>query len=416
MPTSVQDSLFSGDVMSIIRGLLLATVAILSVGRANAQVDAAGTKILIPVVSSSVSFVSQIVVKDQSGTSRSVTMQFYEAQTSSTPGLKACTPITLTPFQTKTVSLAGQCSLAAGNHHGFVILTDASGTKDKLFYAFTRVENPATNGFTVEGYPIGHIGGGDPDSEVVGVKSKAATATTPQIQTNCFVATLDNPVSYSISVDVPNALAVSDTLAAFQMRRYSDIGAGAGDFENATVTFTKDDPAQWPNTLIAFCTVQDNASFNADFRIAKTWEAADPTRFRLNCFAASFGAGDTCTDTLQPSAPIVPDAATKVRLLTRVYAPDTVNCKIVGGRASDLKIRLVRDFPPGTVAAGGTTGSFTYTTGPRSGIGNGFHQTYFLEVDFKDGANTAPAAFGIQCKSGNGMMEPYFLGTLPDDF
>jgi len=402
--------------MSIIRGLLLATVAILSVGRANAQVDAAGTKILIPVVSSSVSFVSQIVVKDQSGTSRSVTMQFYEAQTSSTPGLKACTPITLTPFQTKTVSLAGQCSLAAGNHHGFVILTDASGTKDKLFYAFTRVENPATNGFTVEGYPIGHIGGGDPDSEVVGVKSKAATATTPQIQTNCFVATLDNPVSYSISVDVPNALAVSDTLAAFQMRRYSDIGAGAGDFENATVTFTKDDPAQWPNTLIAFCTVQDNASFNADFRIAKTWEAADPTRFRLNCFAASFGAGDTCTDTLQPSAPIVPDAATKIRLLTRVYAPDTVNCKIVGGRASDLKIRLVRDFPPGTVAAGGTTGSFTYTTGPRSGIGNGFHQTYFLEVDFKDGANTAPAAFGIQCKSGNGMMEPYFLGTLPDDF
>ena len=51
-----------------------------------------------------------------------------------------------------------------------------------------------------------------------------------------------------------------------------------------------------------------------------------------------------------------------------------------------------------------------------SDIGNGFHQTYFLEVDFKDGANTAPAAFGIQCKSGNGMMEPYFLGTLPDDF
>ena len=152
------------------------------------------------------------------------------------------------------------------------------------------------------------------------------------------------------------------------------------------MTFTKDDPAQWPNTLIAFCTVQDNTSFGADFRIAKTWEAADPTRFRLNCFAASFGAGDTCTDTLQPSAPIVPDAATKVRLLTRVYAPDTVNCKIVGGRASDLKIRLVRDFPPGTVAAGGTTSSFTYTTGPRSGIGNGFHQTYFLEVDFKDGA------------------------------
>ena len=100
-------------------------------------------------------------------------------------------------------------------------------------------------------------------------------------------------------------------------------------------------------------------------------------------------------------------------MLTRVYAPDTVNCSIVGARASDLKIRLVRDFPPGTVAAGGTTGSFTYTTGPRSAIGNGFHQTYFIEVDFKDGASAVfPIPFGIQCKSGNGMMEPYFLGNL----
>ena len=407
--------------MSITRGLLLALIAALSVGHANAQVSGAGTQIIIPVVTSSVSFVSQIVVKDQSNTSHSLSFEFYEAKTSDTPGKKTCTPVSLAASETKTVTLGTQCPLAAGNHHGFVILTDASGTKDKLFYAFSRVENPASNGFTVEGYPIGHIGGGDPDSQVAGVKRR--TSTNPVIQTNCFVAARDGDIDYSISLDVAGSQtlpAVAETLHAGEMRRYLDIFAQAGaplpDYDNVTVTFSKNDPTQWKNTLIAFCTVQDNTSFGADFRIAKTFEAADPSQSRLNCFSASFGAGDTCTDTLQPSAPIVPDAATKVRLLTRVYAPDTVNCKIVGGRASDLKIRLVRDFPPGTVAAGGTTGSFTYTTGPRSGIGNGFHQTYFLEVDFKDGANTAPAAFGIQCKSGNGMMEPYFLGTLPDDF
>ena len=101
--------------MSIIRGLLLATVALLSVGRANrAGRRQPGRKSSYPLSHRPSSFVSQIVVKDQSGTSRSVTMQFYEAQTSSPPGLKACTPITLTPFQTKTVSLAGQCRAGGG--------------------------------------------------------------------------------------------------------------------------------------------------------------------------------------------------------------------------------------------------------------------------------------------------------------
>jgi len=403
--------------MSITRGLLLATIAVLSVGHANAQVSSAGTQIIIPVVSSSVSFESQIIIKDQSGTARSVTMKFYEALTvppPSTAGLKPCATILLGPFETKTVTLAGQCSFGSGtNHHGFVILTDASGTKDKLFYAFTRVENPATNGFTVEGYPIGHIGGGDSDSEVVGVKSKAATANNPQIQTNCFVATLDDPVSYSISVDVPNALAASDTLAAFQMRRYSDIGAGAGDFENATVTFSKDDPAQWPNTLIAFCTVQDNASFNADFRIAKTHEAADPSRFRVNCVGLDF-TGLDCTTTLA-AVPEAVNAGQKPRYLTRIYAPDTVNCALGGPQTSALEMQL-RNVATGLVVAGGSNASsFTYNTGKRSAISGGFTELFLIEVSVREGtAGLIP--FGIRCFAGNGMEEPHLVDVPADDF
>ena len=251
--------------------------------------------------------------------------------------------------------MAAQCptlSPLPDGHHGFVILTDASGNKDKLFYAFSRVENPASNGFTVEGYPIGHIGGGDPDSQVAGVKRR--TSTNPVIQTNCFVAARDGDIDYSISLDVAGSQtlpAVAETLHAGEMRRYLDIFAQAGaplpDYDNVTVTFSKNDPTQWKNTLIAFCTVQDNTSFGADFRIAKTFEAADPSQSRLNCFAASFGANDTCTDTLQPSGPSVPDAATKVRLLTRVYAPDTVRCSIVGPPGQRPEDQAGSRFPSG---------------------------------------------------------------------
>jgi hypothetical protein len=407
--------------MRFARGLLLATFAVLSIGRASAQVDAAASQILLPIVSSSVSFVSQIILRDQSGTSRSVSMQFYEAQTSSTPGAKLCASVSLAPFETKTVTLASQCPLAAGNHHGFIILTDGSASRDKLFYAFTRVENPASIGFTVEGYPIGHIGGGDTYSEVPGVKRRAASGAVPAIQTNCFVATLDDPVSYTISLDAPGSTPVSDTLGAFQMKRYLDIytvaGLPAGDFDNTTVTFSKDDPTQFPNTLLTFCTVQDNTSFGADFRIGKNWNAADPSRFRLNCYGANYGANPgECDNTLPASAPTVP-SGTKARLLTRLYAPDTVNCSVLGSRASDLEMRLLTDeVPPVVVAGGNNINSFKYVTGARSGIGFGYHQYYWIEVGLREGGNTADAQFGVRCMTGNGMMDPRFIDTPTDNF
>jgi len=256
---------------------------------------------------------------------------------------------------------------------------------------------------------------------VPGVKRRAAAGASPAIQTNCFVATLNDPVDYTISLDLPGSPSFSDSLAAFQMKRYSDIysvvNAPAGDYDNTTVTFAKDDPTQFPNTMLTFCTVQDNTSFGADFRIGKNWNAADLSRFRLNCFAASYGANPgECTDTLQPSAPAV-TSGNKVRLLTRLYAPDTINCSILGTRQADLKMRLVRDFAPGGVVAGGTTSSFTYATGARSGIGSGYSQYYWIEVDFLAGGSAVfPIPFGVRCMAGNGMTDPRWIDSPPADF
>src|SRR5690348_248178 len=324
--------------MNDLRLMLFASLALFAIERAAAQVAGAGTQIIVPAVAATASFSSEITLKDESGSSNSVTMQFVEALGSASPGVHACTPIPLAGFGVTTITLSANCSLSAGSHFGYVLLKSAGS--DNWFFAFSRTSNPQGIGFSIEGYPIGHIGGGDPFSEVGGVKRKAATASSPAYQTNCFVATLDDPVDYEIDVDDGSGSGfVSGTLAPFQMKRYLDIysaaGAPAGDHDNTTVTFVKLDPSQFPNTLIGFCTVQDNTSFGADFRIAKTLNEADPGKARLNCIGVSFGSGQgTCTSSLTPSAPEVPSSTTKVRMITRIHAPDTVNCSIISASAN----------------------------------------------------------------------------------
>ena len=396
--------------MTVLRLLLLGLLAVFAIGRATAQVAGGATQIIIPAVASTPSFTTEITLKDESGASNSVTMQFVEALSSSTPGVHACTSIPLGAFQVTTVTLAANCGIASGGHFGYVLLK--SGASNRWFFAFSRTSNPQGIGFSVEGYPIGHIGGGDPFSEIGGVKRKAATGSSPAFQTNCFVASLDDPVSYAISVDdaqTPSGATLIGTLQPFQIQRYLDIyaatGAPAGDHDNTTITFEKTDVNQFPNTLIGFCTVQDNTSFGADFRIAKTLNEADPGQFRLNCFAASFGAGTgTCTNSLLPSAPEVPNSTTKIRMITRIHAPDTINCSVISA-SSNLKMRLVRDSD-GAVVAGGSGPSLSYPTGKRSAIGGGFHQYYWLEVGAIANTGTFPIPFGIQCTSGNGMTDP----------
>ena len=404
--------------MNALRPLLLASLAFLGIGSAVAQVDGAGTEIIIPAAAATGSYTSEITLKDESGGSNTVTMQFVEAQSSGSPGVKTCSSIPLAAFQVTTVTLAANCPLGTGGHFGYVLLKSAAS--NGWFFAFSRTSNMQGIGFSVEGYPVGHIGGGDAFSEIGGVKRKAASGSAPAYQTNCFVATLDDPVNYAISVDDANGSGtVVGSLGAFQMERYLDIyaaaGAPAGDHDNTTVTFEKIDANQFPNTLIGFCTVQDNTSFGADFRIAKTLNEADPGKFRLNCIGVSFGtAQGSCTSALTPSAPAVPNATTKVRMITRIHAPDTIDCSIASG--SNLEMRLVRDSDGAVVAGGNNATSLTYNTGKRSAIGGGFHQYYWLEVGAQSASGTFPIPFGIKCTSGNGMADPLDVQTAVDDF
>lgn len=408
--------------MSRTFGAACAALLLVVASPSSAQVAAAGTTLVIPVVASTATFTTELMVQDMSGVSRTVNMTFHEAVTSSTPGPKTCTPIALSPYQPVTVTLSGNCPIAAGSHHGFVILSDASAPATNLMYAFARTVNFAGIGFAVDGIPIGHIGGGESYAEVIGLKKQAAAGGSPEYQSNCFVAALDDPVNYTIAVyTAGQTYTINDALQPFQMRRYLDIyasaGVPAGNRANTTVGFMKTGGTE-PNTLLAFCTVQDNTSFGADFRIAKQRNGGDGTRIRNSCWATVWSA-NACTNTLEPWAPTIANGATKARWATFVYAPDTVVCSLKGPRAADLEMRLGR-YVNGvfTILAGGNNQqSFVYTTGRRSALNNGWHSDHYLEVSFREGGNaTFPIPYGVNCQSGNGTANFVWNGTPADDF
>jgi hypothetical protein len=102
-------------------------------------------------------------------------------------------------------------------------------------------------------------------------------------------------------------------------------------------------------------------------------------------------------------------------MITRIHAPDTVNCSIISSSAN-LEMRLVRDSDGAVVAGGNNATSFSYSTGKRSAIGGGFHQYYWIEVGSQTATGTFPIPYGVKCTSGNGMADPLDVKTAVDDF
>ncbi len=58
-----------------------------------------------------------------------------------------------------------------------------------------RVQNPQGIGFSVEGFPLEDFS--NQVSDAIGLMKQAAS---PGYQTNCFVGSLDQPVSYSLKL------------------------------------------------------------------------------------------------------------------------------------------------------------------------------------------------------------------------
>lgn len=379
----------------------------------------ASSTIVIPVVASTGSFVSEVTVfypGPFSGTATSMTMNvfYYDANGLPSPGLKPCAQLSINAGQTKSFVLASQCTLGAGSHFGVLVLQDAAAEKTNYFFAFNRTESiGAHEGFSVEGFPIGNFSGQGADAS--GLKRIAAL---PGFQTNCFVAALDETVDYQVLLFDSSGTQIggtlSGTLGAWQEVRFLDIfsavGAAAGDYSNARATFVVTDNPNRPS-LVGFCTVQENQFFGADFRIAKSRDGRDNGQRRAFCRA---GNAD-CTDVVSGGGFQITDVTKKDGYRLLIRPPDFVKCTLLGSQASSLEMALlpIGPFAPGgTVLAGGTgQNSFYYSTGPRSTSNTGVAEFFNLEVETTAAAPAGTYTYAIRCDSGNGTGDSGRVNT-----
>lgn len=399
-----------------------------------------GAAILLPIAAQTGSYATEVFVHNPGGTSPlTVNVQLTEATTSSVPGQKTCTQLVVPASGSASFQLSAQCSLGPGSHFGYLVLNDAAAEALHPFFAYSRTQNPQAIGFSVEGFPAGNLSG--QSQRVNGLKRVLPPAAIP-FQTNCFVGSFENPVDYFIrlkdSTGTGLGSGVFGHLDPHQMIRVLDIFAAAGlagDFSNVSATFSSvntSSPGNRDHPLyVSFCTVQDNASFGADFRISKSFNAWDETHAQLigGCTPADCGAYDYA----------ITDTAKKQVFQTFVRPPDNVKCELLSDRLAELGLRLreprslgdcdlcglppgstAQPVTPGAVVAGGfDQTSFYYDTGVdviRPSDGAQTRDIWTVEVSARNGLTpTVPIPYSLKCQSGNGITYVAPFDTA-DDF
>ena len=196
------------------------------------------SSIVFPVVAKTGSFETEVWVRNANAVSIDVDVLYYEANGLPSPGLKACSFLTIAPNANVSFKLGTQCpSLATGSHFGLLVLRDRAAQKTNTFAAFSRVQHVTTNqGFSIEGFPEHTFSGRA--AGLIGLKRKAAatppTQAQPGYQPNCFVGSLGEPVDYAINVlegydsSVQIGSTINGSLAPYQLVRYLDILGVAG--------------------------------------------------------------------------------------------------------------------------------------------------------------------------------------------
>ena len=390
---------------------------------------------IIPVVVDSGSFVQRFNFQNNNGSDITLTPRFYPAV-----GATQLTPLTCpnlaVPANGETVvtSLRALCpALGVGSQFGFVHLSHATGTGYLTYSVFSRVSNIAGAGFTVEGFPASTFSSAT--SVVTGIRRLAASGGAPSFQTNCFMANMpvfdipsvDTPVHYVIRNSAGAQIGSGDvSLAPGKMVRLSDVflvgGVPAGDQNDAMITFTENGPNE--PALINFCTVQDNTSFGADFRIAKGATTTLPPFVNPNQAVGPkdiLVARDMLVDGAIIGTPFtIPAGAFNNVHVIGYHAPDYVQCEIinpntglVAATSYGLEIRAMD--AGGNTGAGGNNsvvvpdpgqGDVLATGDKDDNDANGYT---FLQVE-SNGQNTGSARpYKLRCRSGSGMTVPFIV-------
>lgn len=368
--------------------------------------------IRLPLVASTSTFTSTIYIHNplDFGNGTINVAPFYYGATGTPTGGVACTVLAIPQGHTFAGNLASMCPLNAGSNFGQVYLQEVDA-ENHPFSGYSRVESFSGNGFSVEGFSPGAFHNNLSYSYVTGLKRQAAA---PQYQSNCFVSALFEAVDVTVALLDAAGTQIGSTqtytLASAQTIRILDIftavGAPATDFSNVTARFyenTTGEPA-----YMAFCTVQNNTSFDADFRIAKD-ARPDDIRVEKSQFANADALGNNFSIT---------SLSLKNIHVAYMNEPDWVQCQITGANTANLEFQLKN--PSGVVVAGGNNAtSFpevylgqndTFLGGGGRGV-----RRWFIEVS-PSGGGTPPFDYGIACQSGNGMTPFDLIATVADDF
>lgn len=383
---------------------------------------------ILPIVVDTASFSSRIVLTSpmlpSTATASTIDAFYVPAAGTATPAPIACTATVLDNGKTVTYgSLRELCpNLVAGSNYGYLRLTrrgsnltSGAFSVNRGFHVFSRVSNPAGIGFSVEAFPEHAFGGGQ--QIVLGGRNAPATQGTPAYQTNCFVGTFaDFPSGGQVQIRTTRDLLNADpsttiSLVPNSMVRLLDVfaatGATAADFDNASIVFTPGANVGNAPALMAFCTVQDNNSLGADFRIA---EPLGYPRSEHASRRTSFN-----TDALGRGFSLAPDSYQAFFLNFRV--PDTIGCELVDQVSAvplpadsgiELFLRRADGSPSGVAVAGtaGTTGFFNVDLGTKAANGYG-NPGYLLVVQSTAVPASSNINYGLVCRSGSGHSRPH---------
>jgi hypothetical protein len=393
------------------RASLLAAACLAFSATASAQSPNGFASIIhIPVAVNTASFASTIFVHNPNGVAANVQFNYNGASITAGAGPLDCGAHSIAAGSTASFDLLSVCTLPAGSNFGTLRLTETSNGNLPIA-AYTRVQSPvAGNGFSIEGFPLGGFANDTGTSVVLGLRRDSVA---PGYQSNCFVSSIGEAVTVNVKLfDSSNTqlgttqtvpVVAGDTIRMLDVFTVS--GAPAGDYSNARAEFTQDGTTVGNPSFSAFCTVQNNTSFDADFRIAKNSAPDD---------VAQLYAGNTNKDAFGNNLQL--PAGTKQIFGWYVKHPDILSCRVVGVNAGNAEIRVIT--PTGTIAAGGDdindTGEFF--TGEKSTVNNGTNGLWRVEVGSRDGNGLNIGTYVLQCRAGNGANQPILLGQQADDF
>ena len=262
---------------------LIGALALLPALAAAQTTDGYHSIQVLPVVVDTASFTQRFNLHNNNDYPIDLRVNYYPA--AGTSGTAITCPHVYMNLQAERVftSLRQLCpALPTGSQFGFLVLTDQTPATPGVntFAGFSRISNPQGNGFTVESFAANQFNSAA--LHVTGLRRLAATPGSPAYQTNCFFGNMplfdtgNTPAStnvhYTLHDQAGFQIGMGDVpLLPGQFTRLLDVfaasGAPAGDQDDAMLRVNYTTVSQ--AGLIAFCTVQDNTSFGADFRIAK---------------------------------------------------------------------------------------------------------------------------------------------------